>query len=295
MEIAILMLIHKYSSQQERLINHLSKDFKIFIHIDKSTDISIDLIKKNKNVFVYKKYNVYWGSYNQILATIFLLKEAHKITPDRYIFISGEDIPLKSNKEIIKFFINNNDNYMSFEPLPKKDWTNQSGGYDRCDYFWLNSYRGKLIKSKIIKKLISEIQYINEEYFITFCKKRNIKRSFSRKVELFGGANWMDLTNDCVSEILKFLKDNPKYLRYFKYTRCADEIFFQTLIINYLKDIKIKNQLLRYIDWQTGPDFPRILKIEDFDKMINSNFIFARKVNEKIDISLIDKIYSYIQ
>lgn len=43
------------------------------------------------------------------------------------------------------------------------------------------------------------------------------------------------------------------------------------------------NMALRYIDWKTGPQYPRVLNENDFDKIKNSNCLFARKFDENID------------
>ena len=117
MKIAILVLIHEYNEHHEKLINNLSKDFDVFLHIDKRSKIRLDNLKSEK-VFIFKKYKVYWGSYNQILATLFLFKTSNKNNYDRYIFISGSDIPIKSNSEIKVFFENNKNEYFSFSQLP---------------------------------------------------------------------------------------------------------------------------------------------------------------------------------
>ena len=192
MKISILILIHKFSTQQQLLIKHLAKDFEIFVHIDKKSDISLrDL--NFPNVYAYKKYKVFWGSYNQILATLFLFKMAYNYGINRYILISGEDIPLKANTEISQFFQNDRNNYLSIASLPYSDWTVTNGDLDRVDYFWLNSYERVYIKSQIMRKLINLSSRINDA-FINFCKHRKLKRKLSNQIQLLGGANWMDLT-----------------------------------------------------------------------------------------------------
>ena len=72
-KIAVMMTVHKNDEQVNRLINHLSKDFDIFVHIDQRSSLKI---RESGNVFVYKKHKVYWGSFNQIIATLYLLKKA---------------------------------------------------------------------------------------------------------------------------------------------------------------------------------------------------------------------------
>ena len=54
--IAVLMLVHKDKNQAQRLIDHLSKDFAVFVHIDKRSNLKI---KRSENVFILKKYKLF--------------------------------------------------------------------------------------------------------------------------------------------------------------------------------------------------------------------------------------------
>ncbi|MEG1087361.1 MAG: hypothetical protein RSD79_04765, partial [Cetobacterium sp.] len=77
-------------------------------------------------------------------------------------------------------------------------------------------------------------------------------------------------------------------------------LFFQTILM----DSKFKDKIwklesefdnnlmaLRYIDWKKGPDFPRTLDESDYDDILKTETLFARKFNEKIDIEKYRKIF----
>ncbi len=291
MKIAILILIHEFKEQQKILITHLSKTFDIYVHIDKKSKISIDDVK-TPNVYPYKKYKVYWGSYNQIRATLFLYSKANEKKYDRYIFISGSDIPIKSNQQIINFFTNNEKEYFSFTKLPTP-WWNGNGGFERIDYFHTNEINR--CKVSLFEKIATKItKKINEKLVTPIMKKIHIIRRI-KKLDYYGGANWMDLTGNCVSQIIDYINSNPNYLRKFKYTRCADEIFFQTIICNFTENLQLENNCLRYVDWETGPEFPRILRMEDYEKLVSTNSLFARKFSYKIDENIINELYQFIK
>lgn len=60
-------------------------------------------------------------------------------------------------------------------------------------------------------------------------------------------------------------------------------MFFQTLI-NHLEcerytDKTKMNDCLRYLDWSTGPDYPRTLDLSDFSAISKSGCMFARKAS----------------
>ncbi len=122
-EIAVLIILHQKNYQTISLIEHLSKDFDLYIHVDKKASFIFDINNfRNKNkIYIYKEYSVYHGRLNMILATLLLMREAKKKLYKRYIIISGSDIPLKKNSEIIKFFRNNHNEYFTYHALPFND------------------------------------------------------------------------------------------------------------------------------------------------------------------------------
>jgi hypothetical protein len=276
-KIAILILVHKNKNQVNRLIKHLSKDFDIYVHIDKRYSMNIN---EQDNVFVYKIYKTYWGSFNQIMGTLLLLSEAHNKKYERYILISGQDLPLKTNEEINIFFNNNNFEYIEIDKIPRKDgWPDMN----RLAHYHQNcKYRGNEDKYKIFYRIQRKILNIISKY-----KPRKLEYDF------YGGANWINLTKECVERIFEYLKSDTKYINRYKWTRCTDEIFFQT-IIHQINDLNIKNDSLRYIDGESGPEYPRTLRINDYEKIMSTENLFARKFDETVDMEIINKIYAAV-
>ena len=80
-KICFLILAHKNQNQLMRLINHLKKDFDIYIHIDKNSKLNL---KSFDNVQVYKKNYVHYAEITQITTALFLIKEAVKNNYNRY-------------------------------------------------------------------------------------------------------------------------------------------------------------------------------------------------------------------
>lgn len=82
------------------------------------------------------------------------------------------------------------------------------------------------------------------------------------------------------------------------YGKCVDEIFLQTLVYNsdFYKNIyssKEKyNLAMRFIDWKHGN--PYVFKKDDFDRLIKSDALFARKFDINIDADIIHLISNYI-
>jgi hypothetical protein len=274
-----MLLVHNNENQVNKLVRHLSNDFDVYVHIDKRCSINII---KSENIFIYKRYKTYWGSFNQIVATLYLLKKAFLKGYDRYILISGQDLPIKSNEEIKIFFKSNNFEYLNIDKIPNSDgWPNM----DRLTAYNLDSkYPGIVDKSKhdIIFRIKRKAFHI-----LNKIKKRRLNYDF------YGGDNWTNYTHNCVEKIFEYLENDKKYVKRYKWTNCADEIFYQT-ILNKLDGIMIEKNSLRYIDWKSGPEHPKILRVEDYEKIMNSDNIFARKFDTTVDNQIIEMIYKKI-
>lgn len=286
-KIAILILAHSNKEQLIRLINHLSSSFDVYVHIDKKSCIKIDLkndLIYRDNVFIFKKFKVYWGSFNQILATLLLITESKKNNYERYILISGQDLPIKSNKYILDFWNTNiYKSYLEYEKLPRKLWYREDGGLNRMIKFRRLSRRGLSTSQKIFTIPNQIYTGILNLFF-----KRNLDYQF------FGGANWMNLSSECVDKILQCIENNRSYIKRFKHTASADEIFFQTIILNLNDKLELVNNNLRYTFWEEGKSSPKTLTLHDYDDLIKSDSLFARKFNSTEDSEIIEKIYSFI-
>jgi hypothetical protein len=284
MKQAILITAHKDINKLRELIEFFDDDFYFYIHIDKKTRASneeIEKLKNYKNVkYVSQEYTVNWGSINIVKSTLLLSKEALKNQDVEYIhLISGQDYPVKTPKEIKKILIKNNGTeFLSNFELPSKKWVN--GGMDRIDYF--NFYDLLNAKVKIEGLIIIILMFIQKK--LNFFKR-------SRKYlppKLYGGSGWWTLTHPCLKYVIDYVENNPYYLKRFKYTFASDEIFFQTIIMNSPFAKKVINTDLRYVDWNSrNGSMPAFLDESDYDKIVDSEYIFARKFDPKISGKLL--------
>ncbi|OEJ16874.1 glycosyl transferase [Brachyspira hampsonii] len=260
-----------------RLINHLKKDFDIYVHIDKKSKLNL---KTFDNVKIYKKYKVYHAEVSQIISTLFLINEAYENNYDRYVFISGQDVPLKTNKEIIDFFnTNKNSEFISYESTKHnshlKKWEDI-----RLNHYCSNSRINRVFHSsvrKFIFALLPNRKTIENVYF---------------------GSSWWNLTNNAVKYILEYIQKSPDFLKRFYHTWGGDEYFFQSILLNSLFKENCVNDGLRYIDWsEKYGSNPVTFRFEDYDNIKNNirNNLFARKFDENIDNDIIDKLYKDLE
>ena len=290
MKLAFLILAHKNPAQLMKLTDYLlENESVVLIHIDKKNVRDFQEFNTkyggNKNVKIYSEYKVYWGSFNQIRATFYLLNQAlNNFSFDYVSLISGQDLPLRTLKEF-KYFLKLNegkDFVNVFKVEANNSWSDH-GGLDRMRLFWITDY------SQNLKFLFSKVNLIIHKIQHAFKWYRKIA------IELYGGANWFTLSFKTAKFVDEYIIKNNEFIKLFKNTRCADEIIMATILMNSVCKEKVEDNYLRYVDWQTGPESPRILRAIDFDRLSSlKNVFFARKFDEKIDNVIVEKIYSEI-
>jgi len=279
MKIGILILAHSNTLQLKQLTGILKDDFPVFVHIDNKSDVPVSLFESDPEVFVTKHRKVFWADISIVHATIELMEAAYNAGCEYFLLISGLDFPIKSGKTIKETIEKDPQrNYFFFEPLPRSVWP-LNGGWDRINYYWdiLEDKKHPTLKNRFFG-LMRKI-----------CKVLKIKRKLY-PITYFGGSEWLNLSREAVGYILDFLGNNPDYIKFFEHTYAPDEIFFQTILMNSPLAGKVVNDDKRYIDWVSGPDYPRTLTVADYDKIMKSDAFFARKFDERRDREVIDKL-----
>lgn len=283
---AYLIMAHNNFEQLKKLVECIDyKDNDIYIHIDKKVkNIDYNNIEKNvvysKIYWINKRINVKWGDYSQVKCEMLLLKKAFEKKYLYYHLISGSDMLLKKPEIINEFFEKNKGKeFLHFESSAQnKEYIDRISKY----YFFVG--RNKNIVKKILYKSI-----------LFFQKPSNRKVN---NLVVLKGANWCSITNDFV----KYLIDNEKYIKHiFNHTLNPDEIFMQTMLINskfkerlyYNKFDNNYESIMYCIDWKRGN--PYEFTMDDYDYLINSKMLFARKFNWNKDKNIIEKLYNNIK
>ncbi|MDY6291083.1 MAG: beta-1,6-N-acetylglucosaminyltransferase [Succiniclasticum sp.] len=284
---AYLVMAHKCDYTLQTLIEMLDYPLNdIFIHMDaKNKEFSKESLPRclYSKVHITQRIKVAWGGASMINAELLLLKTACK--EERYEYyhlISGEDLPLKANDYIHSFFEEHKGKeFVHFQsyifPNPERikyyfffqEWAGNKNN------FWHYADRALIELQKIL--------HIN----------RNDKMIFRK------GSQWFSITD----ELARFIIANEKLINNtFKHTKCCDEVFIQTIIEQsdfFKKNLFHKeydddyHTIMRLIDWKRGS--PYIFRESDYNELITSKMLWARKFNSDIDKIIITKIKEYLK
>ena len=108
---------------------------------------------------------------------------------------------------------------------------------------------------------------------------------------MYGGSAWFSITRSAVEYILDYTTKHRSFCNKLQFTFAPEETYIPTILLHSPLKNNIENNNLRYIDWQFRNDsVPAFLDESDFDKIMDSNIFFARKVHPHISKNLINKI-----
>lgn len=291
MEISILNHIfliqaHKMPDLLIRTLKHLESENHYFIiNIDKKSTCKEEFIQKLqdiKNVIKITNFSVAHGGVTQITTTIYQMKycESYPVRFDYYHQISGQDYPVVSNSVFDAAFEKNKSySYIQIDsPDELKSWRKTKYA-KRLNHYYLHD----IIQNRFLHRI--------KVFSILNRLANKIPRSrFDLITPIWGGWNWFLLNNDAVEYILSYLKNNPELLSRLKYTDCADELIFNTLLMNQKQCHVISNCSFRYIDWHPKRNYtslPLILEECDYDAIVKSGMLFCRKVELGISDGLL--------
>ncbi|MDR0863510.1 MAG: beta-1,6-N-acetylglucosaminyltransferase [Candidatus Symbiothrix sp.] len=262
MKQAILITAYKNAQQLANLISYFDEHYEIYIHIDKKSTMDINRLSSAKNVHIYQKHIVNWGSFNHLKAILFLVSEALK-DPSIHFFhlISGQDFPVKPLDYFAK--LDQSKDYLDYKEI-SQDWK------QHLEYYWFQDIFD-------MKKLKSIVMFV-----FKLQKNLRIKRTFPKDFPpLYIGSTWWSLTRNTLQNVMDYTENNPRILNRMKYTFCAEEVYFQTLILNFNLSNHIINDALRYMQWTDNASSPLFIQPVMFSEVIASNKLFARKLTEE--------------
>lgn len=267
---AYLILAHGNQGQLKTLISFIDDERNdIYIHLDKKwrevnpEDIAAE--SRRSNVYFVDRVSVYWGGFSVIHAEMNLFCEAclHG-NYSYYHLLSGLDLPVKSQDYIHSFFDNYN-GYNFIQPVE----------YEGTEKFRIRYEQFHFLQDGLIGRKRNIWKYID---FASCYAQRALGIKRFRNRELHGAWQWVSVTSDLVSHLVK---RRTEILKRWRYTYCCDELFLYSEIVGTsLVETLSPLGSLRFIEWewQAKRDLaPRVLTIEDFSTLASPNILFARK------------------
>lgn len=272
---AFLIIAHNEYEVLQQLVESLDcPEADIYIYIDKKTARLPSLKTKFSRLIILKnREKVYWGTVNQIKTETALLREAYAsgIHYDYYHLLSGIHYPLRPIREILSFFESSGGKSV-VQPMEDTEEAKNKrlGKY----HFLLKYYRSPNIR-------------LAKAYHVAWKISLKIQQIIGvrRNTSFCGGksSNWCSLTDEAVG---KWLEDEKKIFKRFRWTYCADEYVTMSVLKEHNLPFTECTTML-YQKFVKGN--PMVFSPKDYRELIESGAFYGRKFT-KNSLALIELI-----
>jgi hypothetical protein len=269
--IGYVISAYRLPGQLVRLVHRLrTQNSHFVVHVDRKTDdrVFAEMVAGTRElgcVDFVERHVCHWGGFGHVLATLKGIERlyADGIHFDYVVLLTGQDYPLRSARAIERHLAEAaGRSFMRYWPLPRAAWSGR-GGLDRIERWHLVWRRPLHLRVPLFR------------------------RHLPGGLAPWGGAPYWCLGRDVVDHVWSLTRADPRLARFFEHVWIPDEIFFPTLVLNSpLRDVVI-NDDLRYVDW-SRPTAPAIFGREDFEVLMASGKLFARKFDTTVDREILD-------
>ena len=276
---AYCIMAHSDWSQLQKLINSIDdKRCDIFLHIDAKVYNEFHNQGGAKVLFsqlyeVEFPVDVRWSDVTLADAEVSLFNKVIS-TGNNYSYIhliSGVDMPLINKKRLYSFFEGRDEEFLELDF--NKNFRKRLKYYH---YF--------------VKRRRHNVFYDNLRRLLLLPQLLFVDRLQKCPLIYAHGPEWCSITMDAVYEIAQSYK---QYRYIFEKTTCADTHYKQMILYSSDKHFRFaKEGNLRFVIFDEPAPSPRTLSMHEYEQMMASGALFARKFEEHTDV--FEKIYKQI-
>ena len=276
-----MIFAHKNLDQLPRLIDRLDTGAaSFFLHIDKKTDTApyeeeLGKLWSLPNVHFVPRHHCPWAAFGLVEAQRSAMESAlAEGSFTHLMMITGEDYPLRPAHEIDAFFAAHPGvSFIRYNPGKTKD---QKRKQQRHRYKSWNLYlAGKwwMIPPRMLKKV-------------------GIKRRIPGKLRPVKGWAFFAVSHEAAEYALRFYRQNPRYVGFWRRAKHADEYFWHTVLLNSSLSDQISNTKLRYARYIASTGHGATFAREDLDelKVASTDHFFAKRFDVTLDPVILDLI-----
>lgn len=277
---AIVITAYRDEENLVRLIRHFATPgFRVFVHIDKkSNELSVSRLKmlRQDNLEIISKYRITWGSINHVKAVLELIRLAVRYDDVKYFHVvSGADIALHSPEWFAKRFNNCQESYFSDGILPVLE--REHTVVWRTKYWMPSTWNPR---SFLVRNLNDIAFWLQQHLGLARHHLGELKMEDVRF-----GMIWSSFPRGAGETMLAFAAQHPRFMCALNWTLVPEEAFFVTALMGSDYEPKEKSTDLRFYEWTR--EMPAILDENDWPKIRQGNYIFARKIDSSRSKELI--------
>lgn len=293
MALAYCILAHKQPGQLIRLVRALHHPADIILlHVDARAPAAMhqaaaSLSQDLSGVEVMPSRPIVWGGSTMIETQIAAMDLALRRHVDwtHFINLTAQDFPLKTRSDCIqKLGIDPTASYLSwFDPLREPIWKNARERLDRyyIEWPWLD----RLLRVPGLGRRLRRILgWSNTLPRVPFFRRR-----WPDFFHYYGGSNYVVLSRAAAAYVARDVSAR-RIRHWLRASAHADEIVFQTVLLNSSHRTRLINNDLREIDFPRNAPHPRTFTHADLPRLRSSTKLFARKFDESVDSEVLTQL-----
>ncbi len=280
MRVAHLIVTYTNPAQTERMIRQMQDpDFDFYIHVDAKLPISEhEYLAKIPNVYLIKnRIKVQWAAFSTMQAVFNASQEIldSARTYDFICLMSGQDYPIKSTEQMKCFFNERKGKLLMKYRAFEGEWEE---GMERVNKIFLTNYafKGQYLLEKALNWLFPN-------------------RKLPEGMKFYGSSMFWALSPDAIEYVLNTVNRDARMKRFFYFTWASDEFLFQTVLLNSHFADQVVNENCHYYKHPPKTPSPKTFTNDDFDDIMASDRMYARKFDMLKSPELLDRIDALLQ
>ena len=267
---AFLILAHEKPYQLQKLVSALQyPPFDVYVHLDVEAKADFSGLTGMRSIS--SRYNISWGGFKMVEATLFLLKRARQIADyQSYTLLSGTDYPIQNNAYIRKTLSSISSTRIDYWHDEDPSW------YRRYKRYFFHDWPYPI--NRVLNGLSRRLSRVLPD------------RSMPEGITPYFGSQWWTLHRTGLKAVFDFIERRPDVVDLMHTVHIPDEMFFQTALMNAERNVSLVREPLRYFDWSAGRAHPKVLGFEDLEVLAESGCLFARKFDENEVSGIIEAV-----
>ncbi|MEK6372213.1 MAG: beta-1,6-N-acetylglucosaminyltransferase [Acidobacteriota bacterium] len=271
MKLAYFILVHHKPAQLRRLMRAIWRPQHVYvIHVDRRASAECRRaardLSRAANVALLPPSRCYWGGWSLVRTELRAMRRLMAMGEwSYYVNLSGQDFPLRTQEEIAA----------ELERLPRRDWLE----FERA----LDPGRATELARRE-QVLAVELPWREKPRLIYWAPPW--RAPLLKGATRYLGSQWKVLTREAC-EFLTVPRNTRRFRAAYWATDVPDESFFQTVLLNSTRRAHVAGRNWHFVDWFSGPAYPRVLDMSDLPRLEASDAFFARKFDDSVDDAVI--------
>lgn len=288
-----LILSHRNPHQVLRLARRLIADdprARVAIHHDAAAP-PLGATGDARILTVLDPVRVAWGDMSVVTALLHSLQWiAERGIPYRWLaLLSGQDYPIgRLDDYLDRLDAGDADGYIEHRPAAALHATENDGRYFFDHRRLPEAVRPIVRRAWRANELFSGVR-LTASRAGCFAGTRS-GAPFDADLQCYRGSFWWTLSRPCVDYLRMFVTSRPDIVSAFARKLVPDESFVHSILAS-AQRFALCNDDQRHIVWPAGHDgSPKVLLAADYDAIVSSGKMLARKFDPAADGSILDRL-----